>query len=94
MREFKEFLLDNKTISEQSIYLPTGAEVVNVSNTDRGLMLLAIVPASGYENGAPEIRTFKICANGENFIASTVKYIGSFESITGNKHVIELKKEF
>jgi hypothetical protein len=94
MREFKEFLLDNKTISEQSIYLPADAEVVNVFNTDRGLMLLAITPAAGYENGLPEIRTFKICANGENFAASTVKYIGSFESITGNKHVIELKKEF
>lgn len=91
MKLFKEFLLDDKNIAEQTIYLPQGAEAVGIRMTDKGLMLYVII---GYEATAPELRTFKICVNGENFIANTVKYIGNFESSLGIKHVIEIIKEY
>ena len=94
MKMFKEFLLDDKNISEQSLYLPSGAEVVNVSVTDTGLMLLAIVKPAGYETELPESRIFKICETDEIFHANTVKYIGSFTNTLGIKHVIEIKREF
>jgi hypothetical protein len=94
VKTFKEFLLDDKNIAEQSIYLPAGADIVNVSMTDAGLMLLAIVKPAGYETELPENRIFKICETGEIFLANTVKYIGSFTNTLGIKHVIEIKREF
>jgi hypothetical protein len=94
VKTFKEFLLDDKSITEQSIYLPAGAEVVNVSLTNAGLMLLVIVKPAGYETELPENRIFKICETDEIFHANTVKYIGSFTNTLGIKHVIEIKREF
>jgi hypothetical protein len=94
VKTFKEFLLDDKNISEQSVYLPAGAEVVNVSLTNVGLMLLAIVKPAGHETELPENRIFKICETDEIFHANTVKYIGSFTNTLGIKHVIEIKREF
>lgn len=94
MKTFKEFLIDDKVISEQSIYLPAGADVVNVLMTEAGLILLAIVKPVGYETELPENRTFKICETDEIFCANTVKYIGSFTGLLGFRHVIEIKREF
>lgn len=93
MKTFNEYLLDDKSITEQLVYLPNEAEVVNVSMTSRGLTVLAIVKPNGYDTELPKARTFKICSNGEIFYAGAVKYIGSFESLTGTKHVIEIIKE-
>ena len=93
MKTFKEFLLDDKTVSEQSIYLPAGADVVGVSMTDAGLMLLALVKPASYETELPENRIFKICETGEIFYVPTVKYIGSFQGTLGTRHVIEVIKE-
>ena len=91
MREFKEFLIED-TMAEQTVYMPSESEIVGVNKTDHGIFLLAIVPAA-CKSAVPEIRTFKICLLGENFSYSTVKYIGSFDSIIGNKYVIEVRKE-
>ena len=93
MKTFKEFLLDEFIITEQSVYLPAGAEVVNVLMTNAGLMLLAIVKPTGYETELPENRIFKICDTGEIFYTHAVKYIGSFQSTLGIRHVIEIIKE-
>lgn len=92
MRVFKEYLLDKKSIAEQSLYMPHGAEVVKVLDTGRGLTLLALVTLKDQTISIPELRIFKICAIEERFYAGTVKYIGSFDS--GTKHVIEIIKEF
>lgn len=92
MRAFKEFLIED-TMAEQTVYMPAESEIVGVNKTDHGIFLLAIVPAAGYSETTPEIRNFKICLLGENFSYSTVKYIGSFDSIIGNKYVIEVRKE-
>lgn len=94
MKTFKEYLLDDKILTEQTIHMPHGAKVVNVKNTDKGLMLLAIITPEAYVTGLPELRTFKICTNGEIFSADTVIYVGSFESIIGTKHVIEIVRSF
>ena len=93
MKTFKEFLLDDKSIAEQSIYLPADAKVVNVSMTDSGLLLLVLVKPTGYDTGLPENHIFKICKTDEIFYANTVKYVGSFQSALGTKHVIEIIKE-
>ena len=90
MRVFKEYLLDEKNLADQTVYLPAESEVVNVLNTSRGLVLLAVVKHTGYEDASPEIRKFKICTSGEIFYTPTVKYIGSFESSLGIRHVIEV----
>lgn len=92
MREFREFLIED-TMAEQTVYMPCESEIVGVNKTDRGIFLLAIVPAPGYDKTVPEIRTFKICLLSENFSYPIVKYIGSFNSIIGNKYVIEVRKE-
>jgi hypothetical protein len=94
MRTFKEYLLEEKVITPQSIHLPAQAEIVNVIKTDKGLMLLAIIKPPGYDTALPEIRTFKICSNDEIFTAPAVSYIGSFESLLGIRHVIEILKEY
>lgn len=94
MKTFKEYLLDEKVLKEQTVHMPPGTSIVNVRKTGAGLMLLALTTPEAYVTNLPEIRTFKICANGEIFIAPTVKYIGSFESVTGIKHVVEIIKEF
>lgn len=93
MRTFREFLLED-TLETQTVHLPAGTEVVSVSKTDKGIMLLAITTPKGYETELPEIRTFKICLTDENFVNHTVKYIGSFMSNIGPKHVIEIRKGF
>lgn len=93
MKVFKEFLLED-TLEEQTVYLPSGAEVVSVSKTGKGIQLLVIATPKGYETSLPEIRTFKICLTDENFPWHTVKYVGSFISDIGSKHVIEIRKEY
>lgn len=70
------------------MYLPEGADVVDVITKDSIVNLLAIVPNSSL--GTPVLRRFKICTTDEIFIGSTVKYIGSFKSDLGFRHVIEL----
>lgn len=89
MKTFKEFLLDKSRITSQTVYLPYGASVVNIKDTDMGLMLLVICDSI---SDITELRTFKICSNDENFSAEAVEYIGSFDSYLGTKHVVELKK--
>ena len=93
MKAFKEFLLED-TLAEQTVYLPAGAEVVSVSKSSKGIQLLVIAPPKGYETSLPEIRTFKICLTDENFPGYAVKYIGSFMSDIGSKHVIEIRKDY
>lgn len=93
MKVFKEFLLED-TLEEQTLYLPAGSEVVSVSKTGKGIQLLVIAIPKGYEIDLPELRTFKICLTDENFLWHTVKYIGSFVSDIGSKHVIEIRKEY
>ena len=94
MKAFKEFLLED-TCNEQNIYLPAGAEIVDISSTDIGVALIAITASSGYgTSGIPEMRTFKICEKDEIFTGNIVKYLGSYKSLLGTKYVIEVKREF
>lgn len=94
MKTFKEYFLDNKHLAEQTVYLPHGAEIVNIQDTYKGLMLLAITKAPVDVMSSPELRTFKICVNDEIIYTDTVKYIGSFKDSTSIKHVIEIIKEY
>jgi hypothetical protein len=87
MKNFKEYLLDKKCTLPQSIYLPKKAEAVSVYDTEKGLKLLALVSSIELET---DLRTFKICTVDENIYMDNIRYIGSFTSITGLKHVIEV----
>jgi hypothetical protein len=92
MKVFKEYLLDEQILTPQTICLPYAADVVNIIDTAKGPVLLAIVTPEEFTMGLPELRTFKICVNDENIYANTVKYIGSFVSSIGIKHIIEINR--
>lgn len=92
MKIIKEFLLDSKVLTPQSIYLPAGTDIVDVQSNEKGLMLLAISRPDEYAVDLPELRTFKICIIDEKIYAGTVKYIGSFDSLSGKRYVVELIK--
>lgn len=91
MKTFKEYLLDSASLTKQTVYLPTGAEVLRVSDTDSGLMLLVLADST---INMSELRTFKICLKDENLDVGAVRYVGSFDSSIGTKYVIEILKEF
>lgn len=90
MRTFKEYMLDEKQLSDQTLYLPAGADIVAVTKTSKGVMLVVVTKHVTYNAPAPELHTFKICASDEIFYADTVNYIGSFEGSLGLRHVIEV----
>lgn len=92
MKLIKEFLLDSKLLSPQTLYLPADTQVVNVLNTETGLMLLTITIPDEVTTQLPVLRTFKICTSDEKIYAHTVKYIGSFNGLSGIRHVIEIIK--
>lgn len=89
MKVFNEFLLDADSSTEQTVYLPADSEVVNIIKTGEGIKLLVLAKYAGYDSQPPEIHKFKICASDEIFYLNIVKYIGSFESSLGIRHVIE-----
>jgi hypothetical protein len=88
VKSIKEYLLDCTAVEPQIIYIPCGAEVVGINNTDCGLMLIVIVDT--LETGS-ELRTFKVCSKNETIYKETLKYIGVFESNIGTKYVVEFK---
>lgn len=92
MKKIKEFLLDNKSLSTQTLYLPAGAKVLNVYDTEKGLILLTLVPPEEVSIEPPELRIFKICTTDEKFYIDTVEYIGSYKSSIGMRHVFEIFK--
>lgn len=92
MKVIKEYLLDSKVLSPQTLYLPANAQVINVQDTEKGLMLLAIVTPEELVVDLPELRTFKICTNDEKIYADTVKYVGSYQGLVGMRHIIEIIK--
>lgn len=92
MKEIKEYLLDSKVFSPQTLYLPADAQIINVYNTEKGLMLLVIATPEELAVDLPKLRTFKICMNDEKIYASTVKYIGSYQGLIGLCHIIEIIK--
>ena len=67
--------------------------MVNVRYSNNLLILLVIATLKEPINKALKVRTFKVCLNDENLYTNTVKYLGSFESLTGIRHVIEIDKE-
>ena len=89
MLVFKEYVIDKKSIAVQTTYLPENANIVNVKSSDKGLSLIALVDPIALTT---ELRTFKICTDDENIYFDTVKYLGSFESDLGMRHVIELNR--
>lgn len=87
MKMFKEYILDSKCLTPQTMYLPQDADVVGAYFTETCLVLLAIMSPV---TNLTELRTFKICTNDENIYVDTVKYIDSFNSAFGIRHVIEI----
>lgn len=87
MKIFKEYLLEKKCFTNQTLYLPTNSEAVMVNDTKKGLLLQVITDTNIYTT---ELRTFKVCMNDENIYADAVKYIGSFDSAAGIRHIVEI----
>ena len=93
MKLFREYLLDSCVNSEQTIYLPKCADIVDVNYLDNSLKLLALVVPEELSGALPELRTFKICTTEENLYFDTIRYIGSFKSSLGIRLLIEIIKE-
>ena len=87
MRIIKEFLLERHTIAPQTAYLPKDAKVLAVQNTDKGLMLYALVDPVKF---GTDLRTFKICDTSENIYEDNISYIGSYNTDFCLRHVIEI----
>lgn len=87
MQVIKEFLLEKHTIAPQTTYLAKDAKVLTVQNTDKGLMLYALVDPTKF---GTDLRTFKICDTSENIYEDNFNYIGSYNTDFCLRHVIEI----
>jgi hypothetical protein len=89
VKTFNKFLLDENSLSKQTVYMPHETEVVDVVKSDLGVMLIAL-NQNASAAAPPDLHTFKICASDEIFYVDTVKYIGSYVGKLGLRHVIEI----
>lgn len=88
MRNINEYFLEDNNTLPQTIYLPEGAEVVNVALTSKGVSLFALVDPLKINSS---LRTFEICSTRGKVYADNIKYLGSYVSETfGLRHVLEL----
>jgi hypothetical protein len=87
MKAVYEYLLDSNSINKQTLYLPVGAEVLTVKNTEKGLLLFVL--ATSTELYA-ELHTFQICATAELIGDANIKYITTCEVSGDLRHVFEV----
>ena len=87
MKTIKEYLLDKKCVTPQTVYLPKGAEIVAINDSNTEFNLVAIINPM---EATTELHTFKVCLPGENLYVDTVKYIGSFKGSFGLEYIVEL----
>lgn len=87
MKTIKEYLLNKECFAAQMVYLPIGADVVALQDAGESLKLIVTINSA---TTLTELRTFKICTSNEILYADTIKYIGSFVSLIGTIHVVEI----
>lgn len=87
MNIIKEYLLDKKCSAPQALYLPENANVFGARESDIGLVLVTV---SNPTETATSLRTFKVCSVDENIYAKNIKYVDSYQDITGVHHIFEI----
>ena len=91
MKTFKEYFLDASSFSNQTCYMPAGAEVLSVRFNNGMLFAVALVDPL---EPMTTLHTFKICNLNENIYSDTVKYIGNFVTDLGVNYLIEILIDF
>lgn len=87
MKTIKEYFLNKKTVSPQTLYMPVGAKIVNILENGSNVRLVTVIDPN---ETLTNLRTFKICTNTESIYNDNIEYLGSFISAFGDRHVIEL----
>lgn len=88
IRTIKEYPIRIEPSTYQSVYLPTGAQVVGIRKTTVGVNLIVL---SGLVDGK-ELRSFQTVPSASNIFAEKVSYIGTcLDNILGTIHIIEIK---
>lgn len=90
MTKIKEFLLDRDSMNNQTVYMPVGAQLFTVTDSATGLFIVAAVDVAETHN---QLRTFKICDSNGWFMEPVVKYVGSFITDGGMRHVVEIQED-
>lgn len=91
MKIFKEITLE-PILTPQTFYLDASAEVLDLINADDKITILMLTPQVEAINKTV-LRTFKICLPDETLYNDAVKYIGSFNALSGRRYVIEILGE-
>jgi hypothetical protein len=83
LKVIKEFCIRKDSAAAQTIYITSGAKIVNVIDAGFDIVLLALCD---YNEANVDLRTFKICHTHETIYHDNINYIGN----DGCLHVIEL----
>lgn len=87
MQKINEYFIKDGVVSAQTVYMTTGAQVVHASEENGVVTLFALAEATEFTT---ELRSFEIHGTGELFSAETVKYVASYSSAIGTRHVFEI----
>lgn len=90
MKVVKEYLISDNTTRAQNVYMTTGADVFTATE-ESGVVRLFVVADNTVSTS--ELRSFEVHGSDELFDAECVKYIASYESSLGFRHVFEILKE-
>lgn len=89
MIKIKEFLLDRDSMNNQTVYMPVGAQLFTVTYSTAGLFVVAAVDIAETQC---QLRTFKICDSDGWFVEHAIKYVGSFNTDSGMRYVVEIQE--
>ena len=87
MKRVRDYILDSTRIINQTLYLPKGAEIISIENSGSLLTLYVLLDPTEVQD---DLRTFKICTTSQNFFEDNVKFLGTFKSDFGPRHLFEI----
>jgi hypothetical protein len=89
MRAIKEYIIDQKVVEPQTLYMVRGAEVVGLIDGDSNVKIVTVIDPT---ESISDLRTFKICTTTDTIYSDNITYVGNFLSAFGTKYVIEVHK--
>ena len=84
MKTIKDYRLKKDCVTTQTLYITSGAEIVNIVDLDFDVALIVV---STVPEVTTELRTFKLCDSHEYIYHDNIKYLGVTKD---NQHVIEI----
>ena len=83
MKVLKEYRINKNQTAPQTIYITSGADIVNLIDLDFDVALIALCDKAEF---ATDLRTFQVCDLASTIYEDNIKYIGNF----GAQHLIEI----